>query len=316
MPSPFRSEPARVSVPATSANLGPGYDALGLALDLRDELEARVVDGPVSVRVTGEGADGLPRDGSHLVVRALHAAVERMGLAPPPVALSCRNAVPHSRGLGSSSAAIVGGVALARGLVVDGAERLDDDAALQLAADLEGHPDNVAPALLGGLVTCGRLDDDERAASGAGRWLAVRADVDPRIGATAFVPPHPVSTQVARSLLPAEVPHGDAAANAARAALLVQALTGRPEHLWVATRDLLHQPYRRPAMTGSIALVESLRAEGYAAFVSGAGPSVLVLTADGARAAEGLAARCPEGWWTRGLSVDPVGVRSVPPRGD
>ncbi len=311
MGAPFCREVVRVSVPATSANLGPGYDALGLALDLRDELEARVVDGPARVEVTGEGADDVPRDETHLVVRALHAALRRMGLTPPPVELACRNAIPHSRGLGSSSAAIVGGVALARRLVTDGADRLDDDAALQLVADLEGHPDNVAPALLGGLVTCAHLADDEVASLGDGRWLAVRADVDPRIGATAFVPPDPVSTRMARGLLPAEVPHADAAANAGRAALLVLALSGRPELLLPATRDRLHQRYRRPAMPASLDLVEQLRAHGVPAFVSGAGPTVLALTVEGGDPAGDLARRCPAGWRTHRLRIDPRGVRTA-----
>ncbi len=314
----FHAAPVRVSVPATSANLGPGYDALGLALDLRDELEARVVSRPVPVEVTGEGADELPRDESHLVLRALRAALERMGFAVPPVALRCRNAIPHSRGLGSSSAAIVAGVALARALVPDGVNHLDDDGALQLAADLEGHPDNVAPALFGGLVACARLGDEEVAAraapAGQGRWIAARADVDPRIGATAFIPPDRLSTQLARGLLPAEVPHADAAANAARAALLALALTGRPEHLWAATRDLLHQQYRRPAMPASLALLEDLRGEGVPAFVSGAGPTVLAFTVDRGSPAPGpddLASRCPEGWRARHLAVDPSGVRTA-----
>ncbi len=304
-PGPFREGPVRVSVPATSANLGPGYDALGLALDLRDELEAHVAGEPVPVEVTGEGAGSVPRGEDHLVLRALRAAVERMGLTPPRVALSCRNAVPHSRGLGSSSAAIVGGIALARGLVVGGEERLDDDAALQLAASLEGHPDNVAPALLGGLVACAGPDGE---AGGTGGWVAARADVDPRIGATAFVPPDAVSTELARGLLPEAVPHADAAANAGRAALLVLALTGRPDLLWTATRDLLHQQYRRPAMPGSLALVEELRADGVPAFISGAGPTVLALTAAEEDAAA-LLGRCPAGWGVRGLAVDPAGVR-------
>ena len=154
----FVDGPVRVSVPATSANLGPGFDALGLALTLRDELEAEVVPGGVTVEVTGEGADDVPRDESHLVVRAMRAAFAVMGEQPPGLRLSCRNVIPHSRGLGSSSAAIVAGIALARGLVAGGGLLMDDEQVLSLAADVEGHPDNVAPAFLGGFVISGRED--------------------------------------------------------------------------------------------------------------------------------------------------------------
>lgn len=303
MPDPlagFVTGPVRVSVPATSANLGPGFDSLGLALDLRDELEGEVLPDGLVVEVRGAGADAVPLDEQHLVVRALRAAFDVLGGQPPGLRLTCANVVPHARGLGSSSAAIVGGVALARALVTDGARLLDDDAALRLAADLEGHPDNVAPALLGGFVISGRE---------SGEWYAVRSPVDARLGAVAFVPPDPVSTEVARGLLPAEVPHADAAADAGRAALLVAALAGRPEHLLAATRDFLHQAYRRPAMPATLDLVAQLRAEGHAAVVSGAGPTVLVLV-DGTdvTGVERLVGRCPEGWAVHRLGLDPRGA--------
>ncbi len=191
----FVDGPVRVEVPATSANLGPGFDSLGLALELRDELEAEVRDAGLLVDVTGQGADTVPRDESHLVVRAVRAALAALGETAPGLRLSCRNAIPHARGLGSSSAAIVGGLALGRALVVDGAARLDDDALFRLAAELEGHPDNVAPATFGGFVISGREAD---------RWYAVRAPVDPRVVAAAYVPPDPLSTEVARGLLPAD----------------------------------------------------------------------------------------------------------------
>ncbi|GAB3764595.1 homoserine kinase [Nocardioides ginsengisegetis] len=300
----FVSGPVRVSVPATSANLGPGFDSLGLALDLRDELEAEVTAGGLAVEVSGVGADEVPRDESHLVVRSMRAAFAEMGAEPAGLRLACTNVIPHARGLGSSSAAIVAGVCLARALVAGGTLLMDDDAVFRLAARIEGHPDNVAPAFHGGFVISGQED---------GEFYAVASSVDPRVAAVVFVPPTPVSTEVARGLLPAEVPHADAAADAGRTALLVAALAGQPEHLHRATRDYLHQDYRRPAMPESLALVDLLRGEGHAAIVSGAGPTVLVFTeGQESGAAADLVARCPEGWAVHHLTVDRDGVRVGP----
>ena len=296
----FVQGPVRVEVPATSANLGPGFDSLGLALELRDELEAEVVPDGLVVEVTGHGADTVPRDASHLVVRAMHAGFDALGEPAPGLRLACRNAIPHARGLGSSSAAIVGGLALARALVADGADRLDDTALFRLAADLEGHPDNVAPAAYGGFVISGRESDE---------WYAVRAPVDDRVVAAAYVPPDPLSTEVARGLLPETVPHAAAAADAGRTALLVAALAGAPEHLLTATRDYLHQEQRRPAMPDSLDLVDRLRADGLAAVVSGAGPTVLVLADSSGVSAGDLAGWCPDGWEHHVLLVAQEGVR-------
>ena len=297
----FVAGPVRVSVPATSANLGPGFDALGLALDLRDRLEAEVLPAGLVVEVDGAGAGEVPLDERHLVVRAMHAAFDALGGRPPGLRLSCHNVIPHARGLGSSSAAIVGGLALARALVTDGERLLDDDALFVLAARMEGHPDNVAPACFGGFVISGH--------DGPGEFFAVRADVDPRIAAVVLVPPVGVETEVARGLLPATVPHADAAANAGRAALLVAALAGRPEHLLRATRDLLHQDYRRPAMPATLDLVGALRERGVAAIVSGAGPTVLAFT-DGpdSPATAAILALAPAGWTAYHLAVDTDGV--------
>jgi homoserine kinase len=295
----FVEGPVRVSVPATSANLGPGFDSLGLALSMRDELEAEVVPGGLHVEVSGAGADDVLRDESHLVVRSMRAAFDAMGARPPGLRLSCTNVIPHGRGLGSSSAAIVAGVVLARGLVAGGALLVDDQALFRLAAEIEGHPDNVAPAFYGGFVISGSEEG----------FYAVCSPVDPRIEAVVFVPPTPVSTEVARGLLPADVPHADAAADAGRTALLVAALAGQPEHLWRATRDYLHQEYRRPAMPESLALVDALRADGVAAIVSGAGPTVLAFT--DRSGGDALAARCPGGWAVHRLAVDRDGARLI-----
>ncbi|QWC87002.1 homoserine kinase [Nocardioidaceae bacterium] len=292
----------RVSVPATSANLGPGFDSLGMALSLYDEVTAEVpADAPaglVEVHVEGEGAGTVPTDASHLVVRAMLACFGAMQLPPPPLRLACRNVVPHSRGLGSSAAAIVAGVVLARALVVDGVERLDDAGVLGLAADLEGHPDNVAPALLGGFTISGR---DE-----AGRWYAVPSPLSPHLRAVAMVPPDPVSTEVARGLLPATVPHAEAAANSGRTALLVAALAQRVELLHEATRDWLHQQQREPAMPATLAQVRDLRARGVAATVSGAGPTVLAL---GGEDLDDLVGPAPQGWARHVLRPDTAGAR-------
>ena len=286
----------RVSVPATSANLGPGFDSLGLALDLRDELEGELVGSGLVVEVTGAGAGVVPLDEEHLVVRAMRRAFDALGGQPTGLRLTCRNSIPHARGLGSSSAAIVGGLVLARALVDGGTTALDDAALLDLAIEMEGHPDNVAPALRGGFVISGH---DDR-----GESYAVDARVDARVSAALFVPPEPLSTEVARGLLPEHVPHADAAADAGKAALLVAALGSRPDQLWRATRDYLHQDYRRPAMPASLDLVDRLRADGLAAVVSGAGPTVLVLVVDGTD----VAAYCPEGWAHLRLAVDNYGA--------
>ena len=272
-----------VSVPATSANLGPGYDCLGIALELADTLVAEVADG-LKVHVAGEGAGEVPLDERHLVVRSMLATFAAMDVSPPGLHLSCTNRIPHSRGLGSSSAAIVGGIVLARSLVEGGTDAFDDAAALSLASLIEGHPDNVAPALLGGFVISGWTGDEV--------W-AQQSPVDPSISAVVFVPPHGVRTDVARGLLPATVSHADATANTGRAALLVAALGGHPQQLWRATEDFLHQQQRLHAMPESLALVAELRERRVPAVVSGAGPTVLAFVTDDAEAVTALA---PEGW--------------------
>jgi homoserine kinase len=290
----------RVTAPATSANLGPGFDALGLALGLPDVVEATLSpsgSGPaLRITIEGPGADDLPHDESHLVARAMRAAFHLLGGRPAGgVELRCRNQVPHGRGLGSSAAAIVTGVLAARALTDGGPERMDDDAALNLAAQVEGHPDNVAPCLLGGFTIAWSQGRDAR---------AVRLEPHPDIRPVVLIPPVAISTQAARGLLPDAVPHADAAGNAARAALLVEALTHRPSLLLEATQDRLHQSYRAAAMPDTLALVGELRSRGLPAVVSGAGPSVLVLTTS-----ERLAAiTAPDGWMTRQLAVDRTGT--------
>lgn len=291
----FVDGPVHVRVPASSANLGPGFDALGLALALHDEITAEVIDSGLEVRVSGEGQDGVPLDETHLVVEAMHAAFDLMGGRPSGLRLTCVNVIPHGRGLGSSAAAIVGGIVLARALVDGGDELLDDAAAYQLAVDLEGHPDNVAAAFFGGL-TIAWID------GAAAEVERLTTDVD----VTVFVPPSAVSTAKARGLLPETVPHQDAALNAGRAALLVAALTGRPHRLISATEDRIHQSYRAEAMPESYKLLRQLRVDGVPAIISGAGPTVLAF-------ARGVAEAAPAGWTVHELAVDADGARVVRP---
>ncbi|RJK98138.1 homoserine kinase [Vallicoccus soli] len=299
--SALTGRPVRVHVPATSANLGPGFDALGLALGLGDDVVVTPRGEGLRIDVEGEGAADVPRDERHLVARVLLATLGRLGVAPGGLHLACTNRIPHARGLGSSAAAIVAGLLAARALVDDGASRLGDAEVLDLATAEEGHPDNVAACLLGGLTLA--WDD-------GGRTGVLRHDPDPGTAAVAYVPPGGVSTHEVRRLLPATVPHADAAANAGRAALLVQALTRRPDLLLPATQDRLHQAYRAPAMPGSAALVERLRADGVPAVVSGAGPTVLALVP--AADAPGLAAAAPEGFAAHVLALRAEGATAAP----
>jgi homoserine kinase len=268
----------RVRVPATSANLGPGFDSLGLALSLYDVVEAWIDPTGLSIEVTGEGAGTADAGESHLVIRAMRETFKILDGQPPGLALRCVNRIPHGRGLGSSAAAIVSGVLAARALTDDGAARLPDDAVLRLAAGFEGHPDNVAACLLGGLTVAWTGPDGPR---------AVRLSPRPAIVPAVFIAPEALSTEHARGVLPETVPHADAAANAGRSALLIAALThelasdtasdpGAPlETLLDATQDRLHQPYRAQVMPETAQLVARLRAAGVPAVVSGAGPSVL-----------------------------------------
>ncbi len=265
----FAADHVRVLVPATSANLGPGFDAFGVALGLYDEVEVRAVSAPGAVvEVAGEGAGEVPTGEDHLVVRALREALDHVGASQVGLRLTCANRIPHGRGLGSSAGAVIAGLLAARALVADPAT-LDDTVVLSLATAMEGHPDNAAPALLGG-VTVAWTDADHAAS-------AVRVSVHPDLVPIAIVPPYELRTTHARSVLPAQVPHADAAFQAARAALLVEAIGRRPELLLVATEDRLHQEYRRSVMPESLALVGALRSRGVAAVVSGAGPTVLAL---------------------------------------
>jgi homoserine kinase len=265
----------QVRVPATSANLGSGFDTFGLALNLYDDIVVQAGDpahgDAVEVTLEGEGEATVPTDASNLVVCAVHRALDELGAPHPPLLLRCTNRIPHGRGLGSSAAAVVAGLVAGRALV-DGGERLDDTAVLGLATEMEGHPDNAAACLLGGFTVAWTDSAGPHAAS-----MTARDD----LVMTVVVPAQPLATETARGLLPLTVPHADAAHAAARSALLVLALQSSgplPDGLLMAaTEDRLHQAYRASAMPATLDLVSRLRADGRAAVVSGAGPSVLVL---------------------------------------
>ncbi|SDQ73245.1 homoserine kinase [Quadrisphaera sp. DSM 44207] len=285
----------RVRVPGSSANLGPGYDALGLALGVHDEVAVTAVPAERGVRVAVEGS-GAGRVGvgeDHLVVRALRAALRSAGADQPGLEVVCRNGVPHGRGVGSSAAAVVAGVAAAGALLE---VPLADDVLLDVASALEGHPDNAAASLLGGL-TLGWHEAPPSATAHGGRWRAVRVEPSPHLGVLLCVPGDELSTARARAMLPLQVPHADAAHTAGRAALLVEAVTRRPDLLLPATEDRLHQQQRAAAMPGSWALLMALRAAGHAAVVSGAGPSVLVLCPDDACAGAAARLAAATGGW-------------------
>jgi homoserine kinase len=258
-----------VRVPATSANLGPGFDSLGLALGLHDVVRLSPAPAGFEVTVTGAGAAAVPLTEEHLVARAVRAGFDHAGVPQPGLRLHCENGVPHGRGLGSSAAAVVAGLIAARGCLTE-PERLDDEAVLALATRFEGHPDNAAAALLGGCTVS--WTDVVTGAPRAER-IDVRADLEPVV----CLPATELSTRTARALLPGTVPHADAAFNAGRTALLVLALGRRPDLLVAATEDRLHQAQRTPAMPATAALVARVREHGGAAVVSGAGPAVLVL---------------------------------------
>ncbi len=288
---------AQVTSPATSANVGPGFDSFGLCLAVRDTVTAMITGRGLRVEITGEGADSLPRDESHLVVRSMRATFTALEVAQPGLSLHCANVIPHGRGLGSSAAAIVSGIRLAERL----AEReLEAGHALDLASRLEGHPDNAAACLFGGFTV---------AWTEGHRPHVLRLDVNEEIRCSIFVPTTTLSTTTARRLLPGEVKHRDATANSARAGLLVAALTQRPDLLLPATEDRLHQDQRRSAMPQTLALLDAMREAGVAAVVSGAGPSILAF-GTAAEPVDSTRWKRP-GWRSFTVAIDPDGAMTA-----
>lgn len=307
-PTPEGGPNFRVTVPASTANLGSGFDALGMALALHDLVDVEVVDGVAGtarVEVDGPGSGAVPTDERHLVVRVLHRTLADLGVSVPALRLRCHNAIPHSRGLGSSAAAIVAGVVAGHtlaGRIRPGRAPVERDVAtavLQLAASCEGHADNAAASLYGGLVI---------AWSEQGRFRATSLRPHAELRPIALVPDAQSATHTTRGLLPDEVPHADAAFAAGRAALAVHALTSEPSLLLDALDDRLHQDYREPAWPATVDLVRRLRSTGVPAAVSGAGPTVFALPVGG---------ELPDGLDVTGfdalrLPVDRTGVRIDP----
>ncbi|MEV0948288.1 homoserine kinase [Rhodococcus sp. NPDC049939] len=274
-------------VPASSANLGPGFDTLGIALSLYDEITVTTTGAGLNIRVEGEGADDVPSGPSHLVVRAIERGLESAGVWAEGLDVLCRNTIPHSRGLGSSASAVVGGLAAASGLAakLDPDNGLSLDQLVQLASEFEGHPDNASASVLGGAVVSWTSEPEAGSAGDAPKaarrvYQAVPLKVHPAIRVVALVPGVRSSTAHTRGLLPEMVPHRDAAFNISRGALAVVALTGRPDLLVAATEDRLHQPQRAPALPLTTKWISILRDAGIAAAVSGAGPTVLALTTE------------------------------------
>ncbi|MFC5380552.1 homoserine kinase [Aquipuribacter nitratireducens] len=297
----------RVDVAGSSANLGPGFDAVGLALELRDVVETRCTPASdpqaprTSVHVSGEGAGEVPTDDRHLVARWVRGGLAGLGAGADhlDLDLTCRNAVPHGRGLGSSATAVVAGLLTAWTLVHGEAEQAG---ALTRAgwlvsssAAAEGHGDNAAASVLGGAVL---------AWADAGGYRAVPLEVSDGLALVTCVPGEVLLTDVARALLPATVPHADAAFTGARAGLLVHALRGHADLLLAATEDRIHQSQRSGAMPGSAELLAALRAEGVAACVSGAGPSLLCLGSTAATVQQVADTVAPGAWQ---VDARPVG---------
>ena len=264
---------ATAVVAASSANLGPGFDSLGLALSLYDDIVVETTESGLTVNVDGEGAGQVPVDSSHLVVRAIERGLQAADVAVPGMIVRCRNDIPHSRGLGSSAAAVVGGLAAVNGLVTQaGLTAFTESELIQLASEFEGHPDNASAAVLGGAVVSWTDGD------GAPRYAAARLRLHPDIHLFPAIPEERSSTAVTRVMLPDSVSHADARFNVSRAALLVVALTERPDLLMAATEDVLHQPQRASAMPASAEYLRILRRCGVAAVLSGAGPAVIALS--------------------------------------
>ena len=271
--------------PATSANLGPGFDALGLALDWHESVHCSLAPAGGQVRALGPGAAHVPGGDTNLVARAVRAVLERAGRPPAGCRLVMQVNLPVGRGLGSSAAAVAAGLVAANRLLGD---PLAAEALLELGTAIEGHPDNVAPALLGGFCAAGVVSSDGQ---GGGRVLAVRLE-PPAVVAVAAIPDRPLPTHLARAALPSQVSFADAVANVQRTALLVAAVAaGRLDALAEATLDRLHQPYRAPLVPGLEACLRAAREAGaLGAFLSGAGPTVLALSSPAPRAVARLQA--------------------------
>ncbi|PRC41594.1 homoserine kinase [Mycobacterium sp. ITM-2017-0098] len=306
---------ATAVVAASSANIGPGFDSMGLAVSIYDEIVVETTESGLVVEVEGEGAGQVPLDASHLVVRAIERGLRENGLSAPGLTVRCRNDIPHSRGLGSSAAAVVGGLAAANGLATQiDSVPMSTERLVQVSSEFEGHPDNAAAAVLGGAVVSWT-----ETTGGEPRYAAAPLRLHPDINVFTAIPQVRSSTAETRVLLPEQVSHTDARFNLSRAALLVVALTERPDLLMVATEDVLHQPQRAPAMPASAEYLAVLRRCGVAAVLSGAGPAVLALSTEAELPAEAVDHGTQNGFavgrvsvgdgvsWTSGVAVRSAG---------
>ncbi|BCI83150.1 homoserine kinase [Mycobacterium sp. SMC-18] len=292
---------ATAVVPASSANLGPGFDSLGLALSLYDEIQAETTESGLVIEVTGEGAGQVPEDESHLVVRAIRRGLEAGGVSASGLNIKCRNVIPHSRGLGSSAAAVVGGLAVANGLIAQsGSQPLTLDQLVQLSSEFEGHPDNASAAVLGGAVVSWTEPGPV--------YAAAPLTLHPDIHLFPAIPQVRSSTAETRAVLPEQIAHKDATFNVSRAALLVVALTQRPDLLMAATEDVMHQPQRAAAMPASAEYLAMLRRSGVAAVLSGAGPAVIAFSTEPELPAEVLEFGAANGFAVEKMAVG-QGVR-------
>ncbi|MDP9806742.1 homoserine kinase [Trueperella bonasi] len=257
---------AKVKVPASSGNLGPGFDSMGMAHDVWDEVSATLITGPSRVVILGEGNSTLPKDDSHLIVKTMSETFERLGAPTPGIDLVCRNNIPHGKGMGSSAAALTAAVMLVRELLGTPDEFTREEV-LNIVAGYEGHPDNAAPAIYGGATLSWREGEGFKTA---------QLPVSDRVKTTLLIPDEVLLTTTARAALPDMVPLVDGAFNAGRSALMVHALSQEPELLFAATEDRLHQRYRADSMRHTTDVLRALREAGWPAVVSGAGPSILV----------------------------------------
>lgn len=304
---------ATATVAASSANLGPGFDSLGLALSLYDDIYVQTTESGLVVEVDGEGAGQVPLDSSHLVVRAIEHGLQTAGVSAAGLIVRCSNAIPHSRGLGSSAAAVVGGLAAANGLVAqsDSAPMSRDDL-IQLSSEFEGHPDNASAAVLGGAVVSWTEGEGP-----IPRYAAAPVRLHPDIHLFPAIPEERSSTAETRVLLPHDVSHADARFNLSRAALLMVALTARPDLLMPATEDRLHQPQRAAAMPASAEFIDILRRCGVAAVLSGAGPAVIALGTEPELPAEAVEFGRAHGYAITEMTVgEPVRWAAVTPTGE
>ena len=266
---------ARVTVPGSSANLGPGFDTLGLAVGIYDTVEVEVTGSGLEVEIFGEGAEDLPRDSSHLVVKAINSGLHAADVHAPGLKVTCHNNIPQSRGLGSSASAAVAGVVAANTLA---GGPLSTDEVIQLSSAFEGHPDNAAASVVGGAVVS--WTDIPVDGVSQPEYRAVPLTVHPDIIATALVPDFHASTNAVRKVLPSHVTHTDARFNVSRTAVMTVAIQTHPQFLWEGTRDRLHQPYRADVLPVTAEWVNRLRNRGYAAYLSGAGPTAMVLSTE------------------------------------